>query len=389
MAQPLGLTLGYFHCFIDIHGGRSAFQGLTTAQVCFQFVVPFTTESRLSQVDHVLNTNDADCVKPATWYVSHAWSYIFLEVIESLDYFFADKDEPVLWFCVFANNQHRAAEMPFTWWQTTFRQSLEAIGNVLMILHPWDNPVTLTRSWCVFEVYVSIVVNANFQVAMASNQATVFMGDLLTDLGSFHNMLSCVNSKDAKSTVASNKESIDQVIEAEVGFVALDRMVLEKFEKWMRETLNERIASSACDLDKAEYLKTLEKWKLIHVSFDDALIDATKAYAIYVDELGPDDPRTLSAQGIQSIVFGYLTQQQSTWEPVLVDVIAKLEKTLGEYHDETLECMTYLGMFYKEQSPTKAMDMLGIVYSRLNEIYGPMACKNSRQNSYTFVLKVE
>ncbi|OQS06955.1 hypothetical protein THRCLA_20250 [Thraustotheca clavata] len=178
MVVPDGLTLGYFHRFIDIHGGRGAFQGLTTAQVCFKFAVPYTIDSQLFLVDHVrLHTNDGDYVKPAT----------------CLDSFFLGRDEPVLWFC-----------------QTTFKQSLEAVGNVVMILHPWNNPATLTRSWCIFEVYVSILVGANFQEAMASNEVAEFLDDVLADISSFYMMLSNVNCKEAKSTILSDKESIDQ-----------------------------------------------------------------------------------------------------------------------------------------------------------------------------------
>ncbi|OQS06369.1 hypothetical protein THRCLA_20392 [Thraustotheca clavata] len=321
--QPDGLTLSYSHQFIDIHGGRTAFQGLTTAQVCYQFVAPYTTDSKLSLVDHVrLNNNDVDYVKPATWYISHAWSYIFLE------------DEPVLWFCVFANNQHRAAEIQFAWWQSTFKQSLEAIGNVLMILHPWNNPVTSTLSWCIFEVYVSILVGANFQVAMASNQATVFFDDLLADFSSFYNMLLCINSNDAKSTMASDKESIDEVIEAEVGFVALDRMVLDRFEKWM---------------------------------FNYTLPDATEAYKIYLEELEPDNPKTLVVQRI------FVLRPQEEREPILVNVIAKLEKNLEPMQQETLCCMLHLGHLYGValQSPAKSVKILHVAYTRLNEVYGP------------------
>ncbi|KDO18226.1 hypothetical protein SPRG_15607, partial [Saprolegnia parasitica CBS 223.65] len=120
----------------------------------FYYVVPYTSTSEESLVEHVRrHTADAPYVQPATWYISHAWGYLFLETLESLQSFFRERciDDPVVWFCVFQNNQHRGSEPPFAWWQSTFQESLAALNNVVMVMHPWKNPVTLTRSWGIFE----------------------------------------------------------------------------------------------------------------------------------------------------------------------------------------------------------------------------------------------
>ncbi|OQS06365.1 hypothetical protein THRCLA_01587 [Thraustotheca clavata] len=364
MILPNGLTLTYFHHFIDIHGGRTAFQGLTTAQVCYQFVVPYTTDSKLSLVDHVrLNTNDVD------------YPCMVIYILGILTHSLLTKDEPVLWFCVFANNQHRAAEMQFAWWQSTFKQSLEAIGNVLMILHPCNNPVTLTRSWCIFEVYVSILVGASFQVAMASNQANVCFDDLLADMSLFHNMLSCINSKDAKSTVASDKASIDEVIVAEVGFVALDRMVLDRFEKWMVDSMEDRISSAGNDLEKAKYLKSLGELHGIIDHIADGVNPINEAYKIYLSELGRDNPNTLATLAIQTMYRGRLLGPNAELEQTLIDVVGKLEQILGPMHEETLNGIFMLGDFYGGvfQSPNKAVDTLGVLSNRMDEVFGPLS----------------
>ncbi|CAK4883172.1 unnamed protein product [Aphanomyces euteiches] len=75
-SQPLGLTLGFFKRFIEIHGGRDAFENLTTGAVCARFLLPYTASSKLSLVEHVRQQPDGHLyAKPATWFVSHAWSY--------------------------------------------------------------------------------------------------------------------------------------------------------------------------------------------------------------------------------------------------------------------------------------------------------------------------
>ncbi|EQC30466.1 hypothetical protein SDRG_11784, partial [Saprolegnia diclina VS20] len=88
-----GVRLSYLRHFINAHGGEASFVGKTTAQVCFEFIVPMTKPTELSLVDHVANDpSTAAYVAPANWYVSHAWMYLFLETVDSLERFFADRD---------------------------------------------------------------------------------------------------------------------------------------------------------------------------------------------------------------------------------------------------------------------------------------------------------
>ncbi|CAK4794855.1 unnamed protein product, partial [Aphanomyces euteiches] len=64
----------------------------------------------MSMVEHVRQQPDGHLyVKPATWFVSHAWSYLYLDVVDALDDFFQENgldDAVAVWFCTFCNNQH-------------------------------------------------------------------------------------------------------------------------------------------------------------------------------------------------------------------------------------------------------------------------------------------
>ncbi|KAH9111154.1 hypothetical protein AeMF1_013665, partial [Aphanomyces euteiches] len=130
--KPLGLSLTYFKRFIDIHGGRSAFDGLSTGDVCRQFLLPYTATTKLSLVEHVRQLPDGHLyAKPATWFVSHAWSYLFLDVVDALTDFFQENDldeSLAVWFCTFCNNQHAIQDQiyDFEHWFGIFRSSLRA-----------------------------------------------------------------------------------------------------------------------------------------------------------------------------------------------------------------------------------------------------------------------
>jgi hypothetical protein len=54
------------------------------------------------------------------------------------------------WFDAFSVNQHRTLhDQQYTgeWWRTIFARNIEAIGTVLLVLTPWNDPVPLTRAW--------------------------------------------------------------------------------------------------------------------------------------------------------------------------------------------------------------------------------------------------
>ncbi|OQS02804.1 mbre TPR repeat protein [Thraustotheca clavata] len=349
MASPLGIKLSYFHRFIALHGGREAFQGLTTAQVCFQYVVPYTEPSQLSLVDHVrLNTQDRDFVQIANWYVSHAWIYLFLETIESLESFFKrmNIEDPVVWFCVFNNNQHQVDEHPFEWWQSTFKDSLAAIGNVVMIMHPWKNPITLTRSWCVFELYVSIVVGATFELAMAANQEEILFQDTLDDMGEFLAVLGSVNSEKAMATVATDKENIDRVIICEVGFMELDRMVFDRFKQWMINAIQIRMEKASGPLEIAKYNYSMAEFLGVQGNLVQGIRFGEIALKIYSTELGEKSFEALRSKAQLAMYYGCHDTPRSVWETMLLDAISDLTIVAGRDHFITISALHQLGQLY-------------------------------------------
>ncbi|KAF0684366.1 Aste57867_23679 [Aphanomyces stellatus] len=97
---------------MTLHGSRDAVQELSTYDVCVQFVKPYTRDSELSLVNqvHRHHPNANQYVKEVTWFVSHAWSYKYLDVVDALTDFFdfegLDSDNVAVWFCMFNNNQH-------------------------------------------------------------------------------------------------------------------------------------------------------------------------------------------------------------------------------------------------------------------------------------------
>ena len=57
------------------------------------------------------------------------------------------------------------------------------IGHVVMVLSPWENPVPLTRAWCLWEVYCCNVVGAQFSVTLGREERGRFEEALCENSG--------------------------------------------------------------------------------------------------------------------------------------------------------------------------------------------------------------
>ncbi|KAJ3056529.1 Kinesin light chain 3, partial [Rhizoclosmatium hyalinum] len=137
--------------------------------------------------------NSAPIIQDAKWFISHAWKYKFTSVIGALYNFCAkerlDPETTIIWFDLFSNSQHGTAAKPFEWWETVFMNAVKSIGNVVMVLQPWDDPIPLKRVWCIFELYASTVTNSQFHVAMSTDEETQFLNALVDNIDYFKNLL--------------------------------------------------------------------------------------------------------------------------------------------------------------------------------------------------------
>ncbi|KDO16217.1 hypothetical protein SPRG_18249, partial [Saprolegnia parasitica CBS 223.65] len=111
-----------------------------------------------------------------------------------------------------------------------------------MIMHPWNDPIVLRRSWCVFEVYVAVTLGARFEIALARDQEATFLNDM-ADEGAIHGMLATIKSEDSETTVPSDRDGIFYLIRAETSFIAVDRLIFSTLSNWIKTTLESSIGA--------------------------------------------------------------------------------------------------------------------------------------------------
>ena len=219
-----GVKLCTFLEFIELNGGKSAFQDLTTTDVCNNFLKP-NTETAKSSYCELLRNNNSENVGKATVFVSHAWRYKFLDVVEALQNHFKDSPDQFIWFDLFSNNQHLAGNLPFEWWTETFKSAIKEFGCTVMILSPWHDPIPFTRAWCLFEIYSTVVTGSQFEVAMSETERKNFLSTIPYDYGSFYKMLSTIDVEKSEAWNPDDRARIFEVAQKEVGFHELNIMV--------------------------------------------------------------------------------------------------------------------------------------------------------------------
>lgn len=222
-----GVCVSFIARFIDEHGGRKAFEGLTTTNVCETIIKPATFALQTSYCEMLERRGEGGLTGPAQWFVSHAWQYQFLDVVDSLADFMvreygARSDDIIVWFDLFANSQHNTDAKPFKWWTGTFMNAIKSMGNVVMVCMPFGDPVTLTRAWCIFELYACVESGSRFEVAMTAAENDRFLAAMSNEPGVYYKMLASVNTCQAKAFKPSDLDNILDVVRKTVGFTKMD-----------------------------------------------------------------------------------------------------------------------------------------------------------------------
>ena len=156
------------------------FDLMTTNDVCFGIVKPATEQVKTSYADMLKNTQPRE-VNDATVFVSHAWKFTFVDVVDALS---SLSENAYVWFDVFTVNQHASLQVPSDWWFTTFKEAVASIGHTVLVLMPWDDPIPLTRAWCIWEILSTIDDSkAKLEICLPAVEQKAF-ADFLVEKGS-------------------------------------------------------------------------------------------------------------------------------------------------------------------------------------------------------------
>ena len=81
---------------------------------------------------------------PATVFISHAWEYGFIQTMDVILELALRDMHAYFWLDVFVVNHNKPRSVhPLVWWTTTFIAIIRAIGEVVLVLSPWNKPLAL------------------------------------------------------------------------------------------------------------------------------------------------------------------------------------------------------------------------------------------------------
>lgn len=219
---------------------------MTTAEFCYEVIKPLTKTTELSFVDLVEMAGWRDFrgrnfIGKATVFISHAWSCKFLDVFAAMEAYAVaqealDDSVPIyLWFDTMTVAQHRTLLYANTW-ADLFRHGVKEIGRTCMVLTPWATPIPLTRSWCLWELACTIHGQAALSFQVVPSEAAKLEYALINDIEAVLASLTTIDMSKAQAFNLVDKERIDRaVLEFEIGFTAINRMVAENLREWICE----------------------------------------------------------------------------------------------------------------------------------------------------------
>lgn len=187
----LGVSLGFLLRFLSAHPEIEK-KGLSTAEVCYQIIVPSTAHSQLTYAESYHEAVDSS---PSSCFVSHAWSYPFAVLVNTIARY-EDRKSPGIgceniggsyWIDIFSKNQWIVNSA------STERELAAAVGSahnqnggsngegassLLFVVHPWPEPAAIRRIWCLFEVFTAVCVDATVDVELSEPAHVAFANEL-------------------------------------------------------------------------------------------------------------------------------------------------------------------------------------------------------------------
>lgn len=357
MSQPLGLHISGFAKFIEDHP-KVVSDGMTTSQINRQIIKLITHGSSKPFIDSYtkLKTKSGrPLVAPATVFVSHAWKYQFVDIVMDVLLQHSQKEpDAYFWFDLFTNDQNSVAFKDFDWFCNTFRNSIKDIGQVLLVLAPWDDPMPVKRAWCLFEIATTINSDeVKFLANLPHSEIRNIIPAMEKSRDCLIQALSDIQAENAEATSQKDKELIFEVIQkSDGGF----EHVNEQVKKILREWYISRICELANDNQNswALMLRTSEMMGKFGLT-DIALKYAFKSLGVARNE-GIPDQQMYQIYNAVAMAYQYVADNSNANE-YRKKALDLMLSTVGENHPDVAESYGHTAaMLYNQGDLDKSLE---------------------------------
>eukprot|EP00045_Choanoeca_perplexa_P021779 m.7291 g.7291 ORF g.7291 m.7291 type:complete len:647 (+) comp8788_c0_seq1:78-2018(+) len=251
MGSPQGLHSSFIRYFRDSICPKFGVDitKATTKDVCNQVILPLTKEKQCTLIDLLpvlraeaeaegfITSTEPSWQSAATVFISHAWKYpLSAPIGVMLQYAELEDAGTYFWFDLFINNQNGfEVTHSFEWLCGRFKDSIRAIGKVILVLSPWNDPIPLTRSWCLWELVstAELDTQVEFVVRLPSGEQEKFTEAIKENAGVVYQSLLDVDARRAEASVDSDRVMISEAIEKTVGYASVNAMVKDQMSSWI------------------------------------------------------------------------------------------------------------------------------------------------------------
>ena len=297
----------------------------------------------------------------ATIFVSYAWKYRAVDLLDALIAFGAEHSGSYFWIDMLMVDQNQAHALPDDFWTVTFRKAIGRIGHTVMVLSPWEDPLPLTRAWCLFELHSSVLTGASFDVLLPDRERTRLRDAVLESPTTLTDAMVAVDLKRAEASVAADKEMIFASIAATDGGIhGLNVQVLRLLRDWVLAAAKQLCQHDAWTDDQREVARLFHNVGRIlgdNGVHDGALDMHRKCLTIREATLGTEHPDTASSYNN----IGSVLQDKGDHDGAL-DMLRKClairEATLGTEHPDTATSYNNIGLVLQDKGDHDgALDM--------------------------------
>lgn len=245
-----GVSFAALRGFVDRHDKWLGSQPPpTTGEVVQALIRPVVAASGLScAFAELLAKKDPGCAAKANLFVTHAWQAPFTALFEALSLHVPPGQEAstFLWLDAFCWNQVDLRSSSRAWWMGTFAPAIAACGRTVVVLHPWDSPVALSRAWCLFEMTATLISpRASLAVAATAAEEQRLLS-ALSSPGFDAKVVALARAVDlrtSKSEVPEDSAGIRGAIAETIGGAALNSAVVERLRTWLADRAHKALSA--------------------------------------------------------------------------------------------------------------------------------------------------
>lgn len=360
-----GVTVAYLSQFVTEHGDR--LREMSIANVQEMIVQPLLEEHHKSTWCEVLQENPSSAVSSmvqpeSTWFVCCSSDYLFLDLVDALLHsaskpeYSGSGEDIVLWLSIFSSPLSGAGEArDATWWASVYGNTIASVPTLMLVMQPWDAPLSLHSAKCVYELYASDVKKCRLDVALTPSEADRcfdMIGGNNSGVADFMKHMAAFRSEACQlegRSESENKGLADAF--ADASYEEVDVVVYNMLERWLVGVLRKQI--DFCGRNSqveaaAQWMNTLGGLFRKKGKFDLAEPLLLSCLEIRKRNLGDQNVDTLTS--MNNLAGLYKAQGKNTQaETLYVTCLQGRQAVLGDDHPNTLGTMNNLAGVYKNQ----------------------------------------